>query len=322
MAYSTNPNLPKARAAALRLLILERVPLSVVADRSGVHRTTLWRWVRKWKQLNEHCQLTNDHQSSRRPGTVFRWEQVRWRIPTDSSRPHHHPHAISEYVVDQVLAVRRTLNRCAEVVWHHITHVLRIQISLSSVKRIFRRCHLYDRPGRQRRTYHKRLPRPVVTAPGALVQTDTVHLVNPATRKRIYVYTVIDLYTRMAYATVAPRILPGIAVRAVLEAQKAFGFHFAMVQSDNGPEFSRYFEERLHGHGIQTRHSRLHRPNDNAHIERFNRTIQEECTGRYWNRRLPLEQLQQRITTYLDYYNTQRVHLSLQLRVPVEMLQR
>lgn len=53
MAYSTNPNLPKARAAALRLLLVERMPLSVVANRCGVHRTTMWRWLRKWRKLNE-----------------------------------------------------------------------------------------------------------------------------------------------------------------------------------------------------------------------------------------------------------------------------
>jgi transposase InsO family protein len=162
----------------------------------------------------------------------------------------------------------------------------------------------------------------VVTKPGALVQTDTVHLIDLATRKRIYLYTVIDLYSRMAYVTVAPKIAPGIAAQVILEAQKDFGFHFTMVQSDHGVEFSSYFERTLHGQGIQTRHSRLHRPNDNAHIERFNRTIQEECTGRYWNRRQSLTALQAKVTNYLEYYNTSRVHLGIQLRTPASMLQR
>ena len=40
MAYSTNPNLPKARAIALQLLIREQLPLYVVANRCGVHRST------------------------------------------------------------------------------------------------------------------------------------------------------------------------------------------------------------------------------------------------------------------------------------------
>lgn len=64
MAYSTNPYLPKARATALRLLLVEQLPLSLVAARSGVHRTTLWRWKRKWGKLNEHRQLTNDNRDA------------------------------------------------------------------------------------------------------------------------------------------------------------------------------------------------------------------------------------------------------------------
>ena len=36
MAYSTNPNLPKARVAAMRLLVEAGVPASTVALHSGV----------------------------------------------------------------------------------------------------------------------------------------------------------------------------------------------------------------------------------------------------------------------------------------------
>ena len=41
MAYSTNPNLPKARAIALKLLLVEGVPAMVVARQCGIHRSTL-----------------------------------------------------------------------------------------------------------------------------------------------------------------------------------------------------------------------------------------------------------------------------------------
>ena len=43
------------------------------------------------------------------------------------------------------------------------------------------------------------------TAPGELVQIDTVHYVNPLDRSKIYIYTVIDLYSRMAYAKASAR---------------------------------------------------------------------------------------------------------------------
>jgi transposase InsO family protein len=160
-----------------------------------------------------------------------------------------------------------------------------------------------------------------VSAPGELVQTDTVYYICPVTKKRRYVYTVIDIYTRMAYAEVHDRIGPVIAGQVILNAEGSFGFKFSMVQADNGLEFSRYFERRLKASSILTRHSRLHRPNDNAHIERFNRTVQDECLARYITYQTKTSDLQVKLNNYLGFYNTKRVHLSLQYRTPQQMLQ-
>lgn len=74
--------------------------------------------------------------------------------------------------------------------------------------------------------------------------------------------------------------------------------------------------------GIQLRHSRLGRPNDNAHIERFNRTLQEECIGHYWHRSVPLPRQREKLSRYIDFYNNKRIHLGIQMRTPAEMLQR
>ena len=116
-----------------------------------------------------------------------------------------------------------------------------------------------------------------------------------------------------------------LAARVVLHARMEFGFDFHMVQADNGPEFSRYFEQVLRGHDMPTRHTRLGRPNDNAHIERFNRTVQEECLGNTIYYSTPTTHIQGKLDNYLHYYNYKRVHLSLQYKVPAavatEMLQ-
>ena len=58
-----------------------------------------------------------------------------------------------------------------------------------------------------------------------------------------------------------------------------------------------------------------------AHIERFNRTVQEECLGNRLTYKTPNTKIQARLTAYLDYYNHERVHLGLRLRKPIEMLQ-
>lgn len=320
MAYSNNPNLPKARAAALRLLLQEAVPLQIVARKCGVHRSTIYRWKLRWLELNSNQQLVSYNRPTRKPGRRFRLAGCRWIIPTDSSRPHSSPHAIASDVVARVLELRQDLKRCAEVVWYYLNHDDGIHISLSSVRRILKRSGLVN--GRKKRVRPDNPLRPLVTSPGQLVETDTVHYVCPYTKRRRYVYTVIDLYTRMTHAEIHSHIRPGIAADVVLHAQKSFGFRFSLVQADNGPEFSHYFEDRLRKSDIQTRHSRLHRPNDNAHIERFNRTIQDECLGRYLSYKTTNQTIQAKLVTYLDYYNTKRIHLGLQLRTPKEMLRR
>lgn len=322
MAYSTNPNLPKARAFAMQMLICEKLPLSLVARKCGVHRSTVWRWKRKWDKLNMHITFTNPNRPSRPVSVKNKLVACRWQINTMSSRPFTNPRAVSDEVVRLVLEIRYQLKRCAEVIWHYLIHKMGVIISLSSVKRIFRRHHIYDRNPMSHHARRVRLPRPAVLSPGSLIQTDTIHLIDPFTMKRTYVYTVIDLYTRMAYVKVHSVIRSGLAAKTIFEAERSFGFKFKVVQADNGSEFSSYFEQALSKASIAVRHSRLGRPNDNAHIERFNRTIQEECTGRYYFKGKSISKLQSKINTYLDYYNNERVHLGIQLKTPVEMLQR
>ena len=321
MAYSTNPYLPKARAFAMQLLIREQFPVQTVANRCGVHRSTVWRWKRKWDVLNQDVQMDNPNRPRRVYSRENHLSRCAWRIPTDSARPRTSPTAVSEDLARLVLAVRAQLKRCAEVVWHHLVTVLAVSVSLSSVRRILRRHHCFD-GARKPRVRRDNPRRPQVTRPGELVQTDTIHHVDPKTGRRLYYYTVIDLFTRMTYVILVPKLSPGNAARAVLEAQHHWGFSISLVQADNGPEYGRYFEQTLTRHAIPTRHSRLHRPNDNAHIERFNRTIQEECIGHYWNRSVPLPSQQAKLSAWLEYYNTQRVHLGIQLLTPMQMLLR
>lgn len=321
MAYSTNPNLPKARALAMQLLVREGLPLQVVANRCGVNRSTIWRWKQKWLRLNENIELTNRYRPQRALGRQFRFASCTWNIPTLVSRPRVSPHAISEQLVARVLALRAELKRCAEVIWYYLVHRDGTAISLSSVRRILKRNYCFL-GARKKRVRPDNPRRPHVTKPGELVQTDTIHYICPLTKRRRYVYTVIDLYTRMTYAEVHSRILPGLAASTVVRASNVFGFAFQLVQADNGPEFGRYFAQRLKQHAMRVRHSRLGRPNDNAHIERFNRTIQDECLGRYLTYKTSNKSIQTKITKYLAYYNYERVHLGIQYKTPVEMLQR
>ncbi len=82
-----------------------------------------------------------------------------------------------------------------------------------------------------------------------------------------------DLYSALS----ATELRQTISLDVTLRAQESMSFSFTTIQSDNGPEFQRYFHDMLAVKGIALRHSRVRQSNDDAHIERFNRTIQEEC---------------------------------------------
>lgn len=321
MSYCTGKNIEIARGKAVKMLVLEKKPVGLIADRFGVHRSTIWRWYQKWKNTNSHIQFTNAVRRQYLGVSPYKYEICKWKIESEPSSPKH-PHTLAEDLVQLVLDVRDQIKRCAEVVWHHINKILCISISLSSVRRILKRHHRMVKPKYHRNREYKGIPRPKILSPGDLIEIDTIHLFNPISKQKRYIYTVVDLYSRMAYARVYKDLKPIYSLNTILEAEQYFGFNFKMVQSDNGLEFARYFEARLETKGIKIRHTRLGRPNDNAHIERFNRTIQEECTGNYYLETEPLKSMDDKILSYIDFYNYKRIHLGIRYRTPAEMLHR
>lgn len=232
------------------------------------------------------------------------------RIPTQSSRPHRHPKQLSQKQVDAIVQKRKQVKRSAEVI-HKALQEDGIGVSLSSVKRTLDRNGLLTKRSPWKR-YHAPTPRPTVVKPGDLVQVDTIHLVGGT--KTIYIFTLLDVYSRWAYARAYERATTKDALDFLKRAQKHAKFHFLHIQSDHGPEFSTHFTEQS---GLPHRHSRVRMPNDNAHLERFNRTLQDECLDEVprnvaaINRKLP---------KYLLYYNTRRFHFGINLLTPSQLI--
>lgn len=317
MSYSSNPLLPKARAQAVRLVVEDHLSITVAARKSGVHRSTLWRWMRKWLELNQNVQFANANRPSRAAGSKFRLAACKWHIPTQSSRPHSCRHATGVRIVERIRYYRNRYGRCAVVVHAYCVRE-GIRVSLSTVRRVLVRLGLTNRR-KWKRGYRPPVPRPAAKKPGDLVQTDTVHLYDYVTKRRTYLYTLVDVYSRWSYVEHHTVLNQALAAAVVKRGASYSGFQFRVVQADNGPEFGRHFEKLLTDSGTTVRHSRVRRPNDNAHIERFNRTIQEECTG---SSSPVAKELQSKVLAYLAYYNGERLHLGIQCKTPREMLQR
>ena len=123
MPYCTGKNIGIARGKAIKILVVEKKPVRVVADRFGVHRSTIWRWYKKWKKINNHIQLNNPVRRQYLGVSPYKYEIYKWRIESESSSPKH-PHTLAEDLVQLVLDVRDQIKRCAEVVWHHINKIL------------------------------------------------------------------------------------------------------------------------------------------------------------------------------------------------------
>jgi len=144
-----------------------------------------------------------------------------------------------------------------------------------------------------------------------------VHL-GPCDSHRLYVYALIDVISRWAHALPSLRINTHRSLRFVREALKTSCFSFSMLQSDHGQEFSSWFTEQVGVLGLAHRHSRVRKPSDNGYVERFIRTLQEECLSK-----IPqtLKAYQREIPEYLQYYNNERLHLGLQLKTPLKCFQ-
>lgn len=290
MSYTTNPHMPKVRKEAVYLVCHCHWGVRKAARYMGVYPSTVSRWVKK--DISGGYLL----------------------IPTLSSKPHHHPLALSDEMVIKVLEYRKRYRRCARVLQYLLAQDGYI-VSLSSISRILRR---YNCVGHTKwKKWHKYPPRPLAEKPGTLVEVDTIFDGEP--KDRLYVYTMIDVFSRWGFAMPIERISTHASLGFVKEAQKTAPFGFNTLQSDHGSEFSRWFSIKAEHNGWAHRHSRVRTPSDNGHLERFNRTLQEECLHHVQR---GLESWKKEIPEYLMWYNTKRPHMALNMLTPSEVLRR
>jgi len=286
MSYTTNPHMPKVRQQAADMVRRGFSP-TIVGRKFGVGSSTICKWVKKAKVIGYHP------------------------IPTLSSRPKHHPRELSNELVWKIFQQRIKNKRCAEVV-HQELENQGIKISLSSVKRTLDRTGLLKKRSPWKR-FHPHVDRPEVLKMGDLVEIDTIHLMIDQ-KKRIYVFVLIDVYSRWVYARAYERMSSAVTIQFVREAERVAGFKFQMLQSDHGPEFGKWFVDQIKK---SHRYTRIGKPNDNSHVERFNRTIQEECLDKVERNKTALNRA---IKKYLEYYNNERLHMGIEFKTPSQLL--
>ena len=286
MSYTQNPHMPRVRRDAADMVRRGYTPTEV-GRRFGVGSSTVCKWMKKAQWYGFHP------------------------IPTLSSRPTHHPKELCDEKIEAIVKERFKHNRCSEVV-HRTLLNQGIQVSISSVKRTLKRRGLLKKRSPWKR-FHPHVDRPYPLKAGDLVQIDTIHLMI-GKKERIYVFVLIDVFSRWVYAKCYEKMSAARSLEFVREAERKACFNFNMIQSDHGPEFGKWFVTQIQK---KHRYTRIGKPNDNAHIERFNRTLQEECLDKY-PRNVAI--LNKKIPEYLKYYNTERLHMGISFLSPIQLL--
>lgn len=286
MAYTSNTRMPKIRQEAARL-VHRGWSARKVGRYLGFHHTAIRAWVRQAETIGYHP------------------------IPTRSSRPKSHPSRLDLKIEQRIVEIRLSHHRYGSAIHAQLLNE-GSQVSLASVNRVLDRHRLLKKKSPFKR-YHPHQERPKALKRGDLVQIDTVHRMI-SEKKRLYVFSLIDLYSRDAYAKAYARMSARVSLRFVEEAQRRLGFRFSMIQSDHGPEFGKWFVSQVKKNH---RYSRIGKPNDNAHVERFNRTLQEECLDKH-----PTEvaAINRALKKYLRYYSRERLHAGINFKAPAQVV--
>ena len=291
MAYTTNPHLPRVRAQAVEL-VRRGKSVREAARHFGFAHNTVLNWLKRKPEYGWHGQLV---------------------IPTKSSRPMRHPKELSNDIIRRILDLREERNQCAEILNYRLLNEHGAKISLSSVKRVLKRHHCSRFS--QWKKWHQYPPRPLPEKPGYLVEIDAVH--EGAPDDRLSAYALIDVCSRWGYAEPVLRVNSRGTTRFVRNAAGLAPFAFKTIQTDHGSEFSKWVTKIIGHDGMEHRHTRVRTPTDNGHVERFIRTLQDECLHRIprdfrvWKKEIP---------EFIRYYNTERPHMGINFKTPLEMV--
>jgi putative transposase len=132
-------------------------------------------------------------------------------------------------------------------------------------------------------------------------------------------FNVIDDFNREALGIEVDFSLPAQRVIRSLKQIIAWRGKPKVIRSDNGPEYiSEAFMRWAEESNIELRFTQPGNPQQNAYVERFNRTVRYEWLNQYlWE---SIEQVQHHATRWMWQYNHERPHMALGGFTPIQRL--
>ena len=169
---------------------------------------------------------------------------------------------------------------------------------------------------KKKRIKKNRLKKREIKNIGEVVQIDSIHL-RYADRK-LYVITSIDR-SRYVYAKVYTKLNSLVTTDFMNEMMTKIPFNIEAIQTDNGLEFGKCFNQYITNNNIIHYFNYPQSPKSNAYIERFNRTIQEQFFD-YLENIDNINEINKKLNEYLYWYNFEKVHKGLNYITPMDFI--
>ena len=145
--------------------------------------------------------------------------------------------------------------------------------------------------------------------PGELVQIDCVIKVKNSIRR--YIVSAIDYVSSFAYSYAYTSLNSTITSDFIDKLINVAPFTITHIQTDNGSEFSKYFDEKLTELNIIHFWNYAKKPIYNGKIERYNRTSQEEFIDPNIDIFFKsIEVFNEKLADWCIFYNTKRPHFN------------
>ena len=296
------------------LVFWEKHGLSATMEAFQIKRRTLFDWKNKWikggkkpEALNEKKRIpTTKRKRIWHEDIIAEIKRQRWEHP-NLGKEKIHP-ILQRFCKDKNLLCPKPKT------------IGRIIKDLGGLRMFPQKVYHNGRVKPQNRQKKLRKPKDFnATYPGHCVALDTIERHIHGSRR--YVITFEDIYTRFSFAWATTSHASLAAKEFFGYCLKVFPFPIAFVLTDNGSEFMKHFEQELKRLHLQHYHTYPRTPKMNAHVERFNRTIQEEFIDYHAGELLNVTAFNRKLIDWLIWYNTERVHYAFQNKMtPVEFM--
>lgn len=197
-------------------------------------------------------------------------------------------------------------------------------ISSWKVQKVIEKHNLYYNPVKTARITRKRLKaqkKKRITElkkkpkNGFLICLDTVQIRFDQTKR--YIFTAIDSYSKVAFGRMYKNANSYNASDFLNRLLYLTDSKIENIQTDNGSEFTKYFDKSCNDSDLKRYYSRVRTPKDNPVNERFNRTIQDEFIN-LGNFDADPVTFNRNLTEWLIEYNFKRPHQSLGYETPIK----